>query len=61
MASRLDDKRLGQGALLVERWLRRARKEISDLPEEMSGKGEKKKEGERGLGRAPLIPSLHTT
>ena len=31
-------------------------KKISDLPEGMPGKGEKKGEGERGLGRALPFP-----
>ena len=35
-------------------------KKFRALPEEMPGKGEKKKKGERGLGSSPLIPSLHT-
>ncbi len=55
------DKGLGQGALLMERSVGLGQgKKISDLPEEMPGKGEKKGEGERGLGRALPFLSLCT-
>ena len=61
VASTQKNKRLGQGALLVERSVGLGQgKKILDLPEEMPGKGEKKGEGERGLGRALPFLSLCT-
>ena len=60
MTSKQKTRGLGPMVLLVKSVGLGQGKKISDLPEEMPGKGEKKGEGERGLGRAPLIPSLHT-